>query len=244
MSESMPSPAITWGSAARCAACFAVPTLGLVAWARGAPDSFHAASLEDGPIETLSAAAFFASAVGFAVAAGDAHAPRRSRVFLALAALATFFFCGEELSWGQRILGFETPDALREVNQQGEFNVHNVGRLQPLKYSMLVATVGLVGVALPWLRLVAPARRLLAWSGIPVVPFVYSGVFLAALFALRHAANWLGLAERNDPQEAGELLFAAGLALFGLHAAWRTSDVLVAPAAPAAAAAAAPSADC
>ena len=36
------------------------------------------------------------------------------------------FVAGEEISWGQRIFGFATPDFLLPLNQQGEFNVHNI----------------------------------------------------------------------------------------------------------------------
>ena len=41
-------------------------------------------------------------------------------------ALAFVFAAGEEISWGQRMFGFETPDYLRDVNFQNEFNVHNI----------------------------------------------------------------------------------------------------------------------
>ena len=41
-------------------------------------------------------------------------------------ALAFVFAAGEEISWGQRIFGFETPDYLRDINFQNEFNVHNI----------------------------------------------------------------------------------------------------------------------
>lgn len=42
--------------------------------------------------------------------------------------LAFFFFVafGEELSWGQHYLGFATPEAIEELNQQEEFNLHNL----------------------------------------------------------------------------------------------------------------------
>ena len=43
-----------------------------------------------------------------------------------LGTLALVFATGEEISWGQRIFEFETPNALRELNRQGEFNLHNV----------------------------------------------------------------------------------------------------------------------
>jgi len=33
---------------------------------------------------------------------------------------------GEEISWGQRIFGFQTPELLHELNAQQEFNIHNL----------------------------------------------------------------------------------------------------------------------
>ncbi len=43
-----------------------------------------------------------------------------------LAALIMFFGAGEEISWGQRLLGIETPDILKEHNRQSEMNLHNL----------------------------------------------------------------------------------------------------------------------
>ena len=40
--------------------------------------------------------------------------------------MAMVFVAGEEISWGQRIFGFATPDFLLPWNQQGEFNAHNI----------------------------------------------------------------------------------------------------------------------
>ncbi len=47
------------------------------------------------------------------------------RIWFFLLALVFIFMFGEEISWGQRILGFETPEAIKENNMQGEFNFHN-----------------------------------------------------------------------------------------------------------------------
>ena len=41
-------------------------------------------------------------------------------------ALVFFLFTMEEISWGQRILGFGTPAALEGVNQQDETTIHNL----------------------------------------------------------------------------------------------------------------------
>lgn len=45
--------------------------------------------------------------------------------FAALMAFGCFYFLGEELSWGQHLLGFEPPEAVAARNDQGEFNLHN-----------------------------------------------------------------------------------------------------------------------
>jgi len=46
-------------------------------------------------------------------------------VYLGLA-LLFLFGGGEEISWGQRIFNLKTPDALNEINAQGEITVHNI----------------------------------------------------------------------------------------------------------------------
>ena len=52
--------------------------------------------------------------------------PFRGNIFYLLLGLAFLFVCLEEISWGQRIIGFESPKKIREANAQGEFNIHNL----------------------------------------------------------------------------------------------------------------------
>ena len=40
------------------------------------------------------------------------------------------FLAGEEMSWGQRLFGWGTPEALRSANAQDETNLHNLGLFQ------------------------------------------------------------------------------------------------------------------
>jgi len=55
------------------------------------------------------------------------HAMRRLSLFFFICMSFFFIVCsGEEISWGQRILGFETPKSVAEINEQGEFNMHNL----------------------------------------------------------------------------------------------------------------------
>jgi hypothetical protein len=88
---------------------------------------------EDGIIEYVGAFCFFMAAVLFFVlflkskTGNDLFIfrTRKNIIYLGLAAIL-LFGAGEEISWGQRILDFETPDALREINIQEEFTLHNL----------------------------------------------------------------------------------------------------------------------
>lgn len=47
-------------------------------------------------------------------------------LWLLLLGFLLFFGAGEELSWGQHLLHFRTPDVINSVNVQHEFNIHNI----------------------------------------------------------------------------------------------------------------------
>lgn len=47
-------------------------------------------------------------------------------LFFLILAIVFLFGAGEEISWGQRLLGFKTPESLNEINVQKEFNLHNI----------------------------------------------------------------------------------------------------------------------
>lgn len=88
---------------------------------------------EDGPIETFGALCFLGSSVIYLVLyLTDREGNRffslstHRNVFFLLLAMAFFFAFGEEISWGQRIFGFETPEFVARINRQGEFNIHNI----------------------------------------------------------------------------------------------------------------------
>lgn len=98
------------------------------------PSGFHRALMrEDGVFETASACLWLLSA-GFCFylySVGRTGCDlilfkTRRNVFLLLLALVFFFGFGEEISWGQRIFGVQTPEPLREINEQSELNIHNL----------------------------------------------------------------------------------------------------------------------
>ena len=50
----------------------------------------------------------------------------RKNIFYLLFALIFFIGAGEEISWGQRIFLFSTPESLSKINVQNEFTLHNI----------------------------------------------------------------------------------------------------------------------
>jgi hypothetical protein len=58
----------------------------------------------------------------------------KRNLFMLLLALVFFFGAGEEISWGQRIIGFEPPDKIKKENIQSEFNIHNLPYFNGTKY--------------------------------------------------------------------------------------------------------------
>ena len=87
-------------------------------------------TVEDGLVEMAGAIFFLGASILFLVA----YLKRRtvnstmlySLPYLGLS-LLFFFGAGEEISWGQRVFGWETPSSMVELNQQQELNLHNIG---------------------------------------------------------------------------------------------------------------------
>ena len=89
------------------------------------PQTFGALTREDYWVENLTAVWFLlAGLLLFATTLMERSFLRRC-VYI-LGGMAMVFAAGEEISWGQRIFGFATPDFLMSLNAQQEFNVHNI----------------------------------------------------------------------------------------------------------------------
>ena len=52
------------------------------------------------------------------------------RCIYILGCVVFMFVAGEEISWGQRVFDFHTPDVLKEINSQDEFSIHNINTLE------------------------------------------------------------------------------------------------------------------
>jgi hypothetical protein len=83
---------------------------------------------EGGPIEIATALSWL-GAVVFAIRSnfqGNLLPYKIQRLFLILATLVSIILLGEELSWGQHIFRWETPEVWKSANYQKETNLHNL----------------------------------------------------------------------------------------------------------------------
>jgi len=102
---------------------------------------------------------------------------RRLGVGVTTLAIVCFLLLMEEISWGQRILGFETPDEIGQINAQQETNLHNMfvgyNQLIRLAIALVIATV-LIDRArwVGWLRFSGLDRLMPPAAAIYFVPFL------------------------------------------------------------------------
>ena len=193
------------------------------------PVAYVYAIHEDGVVENSTAIAFALAAFLLMLECRRSTHPLRLGLLIAAATFA-FLLAGEEISWGQRILGIDPPETVRAVNSQGELNLHNLEGVRGLPKYRPLAVVLLIGLAvsvalspvqsragvtaivraLPLLQpALAPLILLTAWV-LLFLPFVRSdewGEFLLGLSLLAWAVN-LALDGRTG---SSGLVPAAGL---------------------------------
>ncbi len=81
-------------------------------------------------------------------------------IWIAIWILAMVYFAGEEISWGQHLFHWTTPDVLDSVNDQGETNLHNISSLFDQKPRLFVEMwVLIAGVILPIVSLIQPRKK-------------------------------------------------------------------------------------
>jgi len=150
----------------RLAGAWVVAALFLGIYALSMPMSFKMTVQEDGPTENASAVMWLCSVLAMAVA--WSRTSRRTWLTNVMFGGMTFFFflcLGEEISWGQRIIGFASPEIMKEINHQGETTLHNVGstlafnNLFFMVYLSVFLFYPLVVLKLPTLRRLAAIHR-------------------------------------------------------------------------------------
>lgn len=156
------------------------------------PDYFFWYTVEDGIVEYFTATLLAGIALVFFTKGKRLYGRNRSLAYFYFFLVLVFIFgVGEEVSWGQRLLGFETPPDLKKVNAQGELNFHNirVGNIKLNKLifgTLLYAGLLVYFVLVPYLykansRINALLNRLEA----PLPKIKYSILYLS-IFVLLH----------------------------------------------------------
>jgi hypothetical protein len=140
------------------AARAALPLLGLLALGLGAvllrPAAFRWAFVSEfGPVELGTAACFGAAGIlaGGLAARSRGRVPGGFRLLYVLFALGAVFAGLEEISYGQHLVGWQSPRWFAEQNAQRETNLHNLFADRPgraLRNGALVA-VTLGGILMP-----------------------------------------------------------------------------------------------
>lgn len=144
-------------------------------------------SAEDGPFEYATALFLL---IGAVVCAARALRGGKGRVFALVSgfgALILLFGAGEEISWGQRIFGWDSGEFWQENNAQAETNLHNL-MVGDVKINKLIFGVGLTIAFLIFFAVLpilhAKVRAVAAWAdgwGVPVPHARHGVAFLVAL---------------------------------------------------------------
>ena len=143
-------------------------------------EAYYRVVQEDEVLEWATVWAFAIAAVLFAVAA--VRQRRTAGVtpwFLAGVSLFCIFVAGEEISWGQRLLGFRPPEYFLQENFQQELNVHNVVETSLRKLSLKAIILG-YGVLLPLTALIPAVGRTLRRLAVVAPPLALAPAFLIA----------------------------------------------------------------
>jgi hypothetical protein len=115
---------------------------------------------EDSLLETLQFVLILATSLLLAWLSGRLIRTGRRGIgtLYVLLTLGTFFVAGEEISWGQRLFGWRTPEALEAINAQQEISLHNIyGFHQPFIYAVMLG--GMYGAVVPLVGLALSADR-------------------------------------------------------------------------------------
>lgn len=152
---------------------------------------------EDGLLESATALLLMFAFIRFCLSLRAARqtAPRLWVVGgLASLALFSFVFCMEEISWGQRIFSWNTPEMFEAFNSQGETNFHNINQLYlpPLQmvFSLIFSVVLMVSISLkpffrftPYINFV-PKENFFYLTGLIVVSAYFGGEIMEQILSI------------------------------------------------------------
>ena len=169
---------------------------------------------EDGVVQNGTALFYFLAACAFL------WANKRDsfkNVWFWLYSLLFFAVAGEEISWGQRIFGMNTPEILMEMNIQKEINLHNISGIHGIARMAGVLVVLGICYLVPLAHRFIPAlRSKIEALRMPVFPLELWLVPSLAV-ALMAAPRLLFHQIIFDLDEMGEMLLSVAFLFFSLR---------------------------
>ena len=177
---------------------------------------FSTEETDAGPIE-YGTVLFFLMACGLSFLIARADQTMMRFAYIGLGA-ACFLIAGEELSWGQWIFHWETPEALAEVNLQQETNIHNL--VNPRLYDPIYAVAGFALIAMCAASVLCGARRWLsARADMPVIGEIaaFTDWLGTARFGMVLTLSTAVLLQHESFEEYSEVMLSLTLALFLMH---------------------------
>lgn len=195
---------------------------------------------ETGPIEIVSALSYLVAIFFFGLTAKVSTNTYRYHYLMWI--LFSIVFFGEETSWLQHYLGFETPEAIKSVNAQNEFNLHNLeifhgrkiireGDFVSLDWKHLLLSsqmlfqlgFGFYFFAIPVFRILKPMDQLFSRLGFPIIRPSFTAPILIALFVclVLTVLNRTDHTTKSFWAETREMIFALGILYFSLVAYFR-----------------------
>lgn len=160
------------------------------------PDLYYLSVQED---EFLEWATFWGFVTAACIYAASATRQYRSTNTLPWSLIVLALFCLfvalEEISWGQRLLGYPAPEYFLRENYQQEFNLHNVVDTGYRKLAMQIVLLG-YGVLFSALRLSSSMRRWLDRTALEVPPpqLIVSFLTMSLMYAwypFGHTGEWV-----------------------------------------------------
>lgn len=115
------------------------------------------------------------------------------RVWTAMVALGTLYFAGEELSWGQWIWNWNTPDFWSTVNDQNETNLHNTSSWLDQKPRLILELWALIGGLVYFFRRSQHSPAALAglqYAYWPTAAAALTGLLSAIVMLVERVNDW------------------------------------------------------
>lgn len=162
--------------------------------------------------------------------------PKLAALFFLGTGLFYLICAGEEISWGQRVFGWETPTAFAEINEQGETNIHNIENLPIHPKDVVSWFIKLFGIGFPVIFFFVFKKRdhLLRRCVAPLsmVPlFIFVEIYNKLETPFRPLAERLfdraaRLLVQRQHEEIMEMYWGLGVlfAAIGIYLFWRRRD--------------------